>query len=186
MEALQPIGWENDLAFRIAARYGLDFFISNEHSLTERGEYNLEHREPTGPELTMWYRLIPDHLRTMIDKLFLSADYMAIEAIPEELSSALKYQAIAYLNAADFAVARKLPNFEHETRRDLLLLGRMGSIDETIIYVSRRIPQGYFYAPTQRVPELNWRPHGDRQAQPTMDLKIESEVVLGLSPLTLQ
>src|SRR3972149_2290605 len=122
---IQPISWQYDLGFRIAARYEFDFFIESEHSLTEKGEYSNETREPTRPELTMWYKIIPGHFRQLLSKLWTS-EYEAIEAIPQELSSALSFRSIVYLNPDDFAIARSLKEFSPELDHKDLQTGRFG------------------------------------------------------------
>lgn len=181
---ITPIGWEYDLGFRVAARYGLDFFITGEYSLIERGEYRDESREPTYPEISMWHKVVPEDLRVMLSKLWRVTDRMVIDAIPEEFHSALPYRKLVYLNGDDFTVARGLKDFKPELRRDQLKSGRFGTHQDTTLYVSRDIPKGYFLPTDIPIPWLNWRPPaGVRALKPEPDFQAESEVVMGLRPL---
>ena len=182
---IEPIGWQYDLGFRIAARYGLRFFIESEYSLVERGRISNENREPTGPELTMWYKIIPSNFRELLLKLWTS-EYQIIEATPEELSCALNYKKIVYLNAADFAIARTLDDFKPELDREALKSGKYGTFKNFVqIFVTRDIPQGYFYSTESRIEALNWQPSDEnkRQLRPELDIKLESKITLGLRPL---
>lgn len=182
--AIEPICWENDLGFRVAARYGLDFFISSEYSLVERGEYNLESREPTGPELAMWYRIVPRHLQDVLSQLWRTVDRLTMDATPEEVFCALIYRRLVYLNSEDFVQARKLRDFKPELSSEALRTGKYGTFRDTEVYVSRDIPLGYSFPTDIPVPDLNWRPPpGPRQLRPEIDKLIENQVVLSLCPL---
>jgi hypothetical protein len=181
---IEPIGWEYDLGFRVAARYGLDFFITSEYSLIERGEYNPESREPTFPELSMWSRIVPNELRELLSKLWMTTDRLTIEAVPEELFCGLLYKRVVYLNAADFAHARKLRDFRPELDPGRLRAGKNGSFRDADIFVSRGIPKGYSFPTDIPIPDLNWQPPpGVRQLRPELDPRIEGQVVLSLRPL---
>lgn len=179
---IEPIGWESDLGFRIAARYGLDFFIINEFSLIETGEFCDHGREPTHHELTMWYKIVPQNLCDIISNLYKFTERPDVEATVAELFCALIRKKLVYLNAKDFAIARNLRDFKPELDTKPLIEGKLGTFRNTDIMISRDIPHGYCYPTSQRVPELNWK-SSNREIQPGLDLKIENEIVLGLKVL---
>lgn len=189
MEPKDVIGFEDHLCKRIAARNGLSFYICGETMLVERGEYGDETREPTGAELAMWYSIVPEGERSIVNRAFLSNENLLLEATPKEVFCSLnQYAKVVYLNPRDFAGARDLDAIDPCTTKDLLLTGLICWFGEkrTQVYISRHIPQGFYLPCDARIPELNWRPpSGERKLAPPLDEGLKAQLSIELRPLML-
>jgi len=156
---IEPLFSSDDAGFRIAARYGLNFYLISESTIVEKGEYGDETREPTYPEIRMWYNIVPEYLTRLINEHWFSATMPPMDATPEEVWCAMFAQTLVYFNAHDFVAVRRLKGFDPTTMRARLLLGCVGDFvdpqgHKTEIFVSRQIPQGYYLSVKERIPEL--------------------------------
>jgi hypothetical protein len=157
---------ETDICWRLAARYGFDFYIvqSNYAWITtkESGhQHPSENREATYQELNMWVRLVPKEERDIISKAGMYQKIQVPTATPEEVFCAIMYRSeYVYMARQDFVIVQKLEGFEPSIDREELKRGLMGrfSIPNQLIYVyvSRDIPHGYFLPADKEIKGLNW------------------------------
>lgn len=90
------------------------------------------------------------------------------------------------INAVDFCAILNSPagRFQPITTRDLLMTGWIATLDNVLsIYVSRRIPVGYYY--WGHHPELHTRNVDGMGIQPHLDQQAIRQVQRGLEPFKL-
>lgn len=197
--ALEPIGWQSDLCWRLAARHGLDFYVEDDSwprlTTKESGfRHPSETREATGAEADMWRMIVPEEERRLISEAWRLSERPLVASTPDEVYCAVCFHGpTIYLAAEDFAVARRLRGLTCLTDRESLRDGLFGTFEDDSrwmswregsapnrIYVSRDVPHGYFISSPERIGSLHWRPpDGVRQLRPPPD----DGLVLQLRPI---
>ena len=169
---LKPLSPEHNFQRRVARRYGLDFVITGE-TLEEDDEYGTHTvREATGPEMQMWRKIVPEHIQAKLNRVWHEAQ--TLEATPQELHAVLRTAPFVYLCALDFAALRGNPPKDQDWSINVdsasVQHGRMAQTRDTMVFVSREIPTGYYLALPAPDPRLNWTPPaGERQIRPELD-----------------
>ena len=106
--------------------------------------------------------------------------------LEEILSSLTGRSGTVTLNGMDFGVLRgtERGRFNPITTRDLLMTGWMGTFDKVLhIYISRKIPVGYYYL--GYIQELHTQFVAGIGVQPDLDPQTIAQVQRGLEPFKL-
>lgn len=146
---LEPLSdEEEDTGFRIAARYGLDFYITKNEFLVYSDEYgDVRMREATHEEHSMWCKLVSKSHKDIL----LFSPKEKLEIIPEETYFDQEH---VYVHALDFATMRCfVPTI-------LKINSDMGEIKKrcfgimyngTKLYVCPYVPMGYYLSADQEI-----------------------------------
>jgi hypothetical protein len=133
---------------RMAARVGLTFYIEDNILTYFIGGYDNSSRSATDEEMMMWLILCPgnpDEIQTTI----------------EEVKASWEWKLGPFtINPKDFALTRFHNLIEENVLRTELMEGFIGIYQndaKSSVYVSREIPEGYYYE-GPRIPELHCKP----------------------------
>lgn len=174
MQPIEFIGYRETNCERMAARHGLTFHLCDGF-ITEHDD-DREAREASEPERSMWTALTGEF------------DPEKLPATEGEIISSFKYQNGPFtVSPADSQTLLKMQGFHPHTDVTCLKMGNVGYFDRKPIYVSRAIPDGYFYE-GERIPELHYQRHENTTPTPYAPIPAEIKARVGrdLRPFMVQ
>lgn len=168
---LEPIVPEYNFIRRVMRRFNLNHVIVGDQ-VVENGEYGLDMRDATNPELTMWDQLIPHDVRDKLHKIYSLDKDLVFDPTYEEIEQILDCYGTStwgsrtpyvYLSPDDYiifrdggAIAKEKP--EINTDNDKISLGWYASYKGSYVCVSEWIPRGYYYLSEKLDELLNKKP----------------------------
>lgn len=162
-------------------------------------QYPEDMREPTGPELDMWDKIVSTTDQKLISMAGSFQKIGPLRATPEEVFCAVSYyERCVYMAADDVAVLRTLDGFAPSLARDELRRGLIGTFLIPIegskyvsrsapakVFASRDVPAGYFLSADEEVDGLIWAtsPVGRTVIPPLTDRADLSDLLWRVRPL---
>lgn len=142
---------------RVAARYGLSCVVHEDRGTVEErdvhGTWSM--RDATSAEVDMWRALVPELVRSMVDRAW-TGGLLVLPATAEEVYSSCLRNEWTYLNGEDFCSLRELPSFHPSLNRAVLMDCVMGTVHgRWRVVASRAVPRGTCFPSDARVPALH-------------------------------
>lgn len=173
---IEPLLWDQENNRRMAARYRLSFDFDG-YSIIPHDGWKSEAREATDEERELWQALVGDPRGS-------PATGNEIRAVLQGLSGPFT------VNPRDLAVLCQMGGFRPTTERGDLLYGHLGDIQSITgqwcpVYVSRRIPVGFYYPGWES--EMQYIPPDgpERVLAPELPDVVRDKIRLGIRPFII-
>lgn len=184
-EVFEPYNHNDIQSERVARRLGLTFHITLDGDTVEHRGYQSLVREATDPELAMWAKLVPPQWVPKGRCCYLGDAVPADRAEMDEIERALVVPGPITMNPLDFAMLRKRgrDHMDFCTDESLLRRGFQGTWkSESLVWVSRSIPVGYYWRGVYEHPRLPTLVEGETLDIPDVDPGLVGTITADLRP----